>query len=385
MPKGLLVAIIALSLVMPTSAYAQSSLFGRVDSAALINLALPVVILMLGMYFLMFWRMERHREYSLRERQLDLEAQRLQAEAVVQEKERDHRDMQEYERAKREEEEDIRKSAGSGTGGYIVLDLPEDQHRFFHDLLNGFEEFARLKGYFVSFSIDATFPSRIAFKFTLREGGISVGPERVRKDFEEYVNRVRSGGELDDMPVIISLDEHELLVTVLKNRISFLQHTYRLQQNALDFYQRILDRYGPVAALPAPSVVVQTGGTMDSRRYSAVNSSRLLQGDRSHIEDASSNVDIRIGESFNERADQIGDLDRLIAALSKEPALKEEDRENVARALSKVADELREEQQPSPSRIERWLKHAKTALDVAKLGGEASELVKKVFESFGLA
>lgn len=354
------------------------------DLPALTSLALQSVVLTLGLFILLYWRIDKRQERRLRQQELDLEARRLEAESEAQEKEREHRDMQEYERSRREEEEAIRKSAGTGTGGYIVVDLPDDRRPFFHDLLKGFEEFARLKGYFVSFSVDTTFPARIAFKFTLQEGGITVGPERVRKDFEEYVSRVRSGGDLNDMPVIISLDEHELVVTALKNRISFLQHTYRLQQNALAFYERLLDRYGSVAALPAPNVVVQTGGSMDSRTYSAVNSSRLLQGDRNTMTDASSNVDIRIGQSFNERADQINGLEKLIAILTMESSLRHEQREVTTRELNKVADELRAEQEPSASRIKRWLEQARTALDFAKLGTEAANLAKKVFESFGI-
>ena len=35
----------------------------------------------------------------------------------------------------------------SGTSGYIIIDLPEKQKSLFHDLLKGFEDFAKIKGY----------------------------------------------------------------------------------------------------------------------------------------------------------------------------------------------------------------------------------------------
>jgi hypothetical protein len=43
-------------------------------------------------------------------------------------------------------------SSGLGSGGYIVVDMPENEGPLFHDLLKGFEEFAKLKGYNIAFS-----------------------------------------------------------------------------------------------------------------------------------------------------------------------------------------------------------------------------------------
>jgi hypothetical protein len=31
-------------------------------------------------------------------------------------------------------------NAGAGSGGFIVIDLPDEQRPFFHDLLKGFED-----------------------------------------------------------------------------------------------------------------------------------------------------------------------------------------------------------------------------------------------------
>ena len=356
------------------------------------TLAVSLTILLVGLTFLTFWHLNRRRDYSLHVQQLEHDARRIAAEDQARHaiemrelRREDERAKREDDRARREDEEAVRTSAGAGTGGFIFIDLPEDQRLLFHDLLNGFKEFARLKGYQISFSIDATFPDRIAFKFTIHdEDGISVGPQRVRKDFKEYIARVQNGDNLEDVPVVISIDEHELLVAALRNRLSFLQHTYRLQQNALAFYEQLFDRYGSVAALPAPSVVVQTGGSMDSQTYSAVRSSRLLQGDHNSIEDGSSNIDVRIGQSFNERAEQVAGLQKLMTLVQGESGLGEEHRRLVATDLSKVLDELERERQPSPTRIKRWLAQAKTVVDLGKLGTEASSVAKSVFESFGM-
>src|SRR5580704_4464739 len=114
-------------------------------------------------------------------------------------------------------ERDVSSSAGVGSGGFIIMDMPDKDRPLFHDLLKGFEDFARLKGYIIAFSIDSTFAGRIAFKFTIKDDGLVVGPERVRRDFAEYVDQVRNKDidDLDNMPVVTSLEEHHLLVTVL--------------------------------------------------------------------------------------------------------------------------------------------------------------------------
>jgi hypothetical protein len=201
----------------------------------------------------------------------------------------------------RQEEEDLRQAAGPGSGGYIVLDLPDDKRPLFHDLLKGFEDYARLMGYGVSFSIDSTFKDKIAFKLTIHNDVINVGPERVRADFHEYVRRVEAGDDLSDLPVVTSFEEHNLLATILKDRISFLQNSYNIQKNTAEFYARFLENLPRAAIVPAPSVVVQTGGLMDSRRYIASNSQKMIQGDRNELRDNSVDSTITIGNSFNER------------------------------------------------------------------------------------
>lgn len=286
-----------------------------------------------------------------------------------------------------EEEKLVVAGAGTGSGGYIVLDMPEKDRSLFHDLLKGFEDFAKLKGYTIAFSIDATFGHRIAFKFTVKDEGVVVGPERVRKDFKEYMERVRSEeiDELDNIPVVASIEEHALLVTILKNRISFLRHSYNLSQNAVKFYEGLLGNVRSFPALAAPSVVVQTGGTMetrshmDSRSYNAANSQNVLQGDNSMLTDNS----IRIGKSFNERQERIQAVEDLIEKLRPVGA-ENEAIARVERELEKVRDELREFEEPNESAIRRWLELAKKTMTGSILGYEIVEAGRRLWELFGI-
>jgi hypothetical protein len=271
-------------------------------------------------------------------------------------------------------------TAGMGSGGYIVVEMPEKDRSLFHDLLKGFEDYAKLKGYQISFSIDASLVGRIAFKFTVQNEGVVVGPERVRRDFNEYMQNVQTGAieDLDHIPVITSIEEHNLLVTNLKNRLTFIHHSYQLTQNALRFYENLLSNVRTFPALPTPNVIVHTGGQMDSRSYSAVNSQKVLQGDNSALTDSS----INIGESFNQRQERIAVLDDVIEKLKNN----ENPSEPIKKAevqLIKVRDELADEEQPDRSSIKKWLETAKNLLASTALTFEVSEGVKKLFELFG--
>lgn len=38
-------------------------------------------------------------------------------------------------------------NSGVGSGGFIIIDMPEKDRSLFHDLLKGFEKYAKLEGY----------------------------------------------------------------------------------------------------------------------------------------------------------------------------------------------------------------------------------------------
>jgi len=340
-------------------------------------LTMGMILVMTGVSVAWGWIQERRyrRESDKRrdereEKRLELEEKRLEAEESTR-----------YEARKQQEDMLAGERAGTGSGGYVVMEMPEKDRPHFHDLLKGFEDYAKVKGYEISFSIDSSFEGRIAFKFTVKNDGVVVGPERVRKDFEEYVQKVREGDveDLDNMPVVTTLAEHNLALNMLKSRIIFLQQRIKLTQNVNDYYEKMFMYVRTFPALPAPSVVVQTGGSMDSRNYNAVNSQRLIQGDSNAYEDSS----VNIGGSFNEKQVRIAALDDLIARL-KASEMKNESVEKAGRELAKVRDELAEYPEPNKSSVRKWLEYAKNVLASAALGLEVTEAAKKLFELFGV-
>ena len=319
------------------------------------------------------------KEEEVRKRQEEREDERLRIE-----KDRFEAEQQEKYEGRRFEEDRLNaERAGPGSGGYIVVEMPEAERPLFHDLLKGFEDYAKLKGYEIAFSIDSSMDGHIAFKFTVKNDGIVVGSERVRRDFKEYMENVRNGqaDDLDHLPVITNLEEHNLVVTMLKNRISFLQHRYQLSRNAVQFYEGLIANVRSFPALPAPSVIVQTGGTMDSGNYKAINSPSANVG---HHIDSSVNIDI--GQSFNDRQARIDSLNDVISQLDLSNIAKDHPViQKAQRELGKVRDEIAESSEPDKSSVKKWLENAKNLMGTATLGLEVTEAARKLFELFGVS
>lgn len=353
----------------------------------------PVIVILLSIlafWFAIQWRNDRayqrkraDREYLFQRK--EKEKARQEAAEVRHSEEMRAYEEREYRREEleRQEERIKEQQAGAGTGGYIFLDLAEPERAIFHDLLKGFEEYAELKGYKINFSIDATFGEKIAFKFTPAPDAINVSPAMVKADFQEYLLKVDSGATLDDLPIILPPEEHALLLTKMKNRISLLQHSYNLEKNLRIFLADLLGKIHESRMLPAPNFYVQGGGQMSPKNYSAVNSQRLIQGDHNDYQDNSVDSSIHIANSFNERADQIEKISKLIELLKEDKTDNIDEKEQAIVNLEKVKDELTNEDQPDKSRIEKWLGRVKTGVEIIKAGKPVVEAAIEVFKSFG--
>jgi hypothetical protein len=348
---------------------------------AFVYFSLGSFVLALAFYALVAWRQDRgaDREFARDKWRRDEEkatdeAQRRQDEKAAA---LDAEETRQFRIRRDTEEAEIRKQAGGGSGGYIIVDLPEDQRSLFHDLLKGFEDYARLKGYAVAFSVDATFKGRFVFKFTLTDPDVIVGNERIRRDLKEYLAKVREGDSLDDMPKILSFEEHELLVATLKNRITFLKSNFDLQTIKTTYLESLLYHIRDQPVLPAPNIVVQTGGSYSAPRYAALNSPQALVG-----HDNTAQNRIHIAEGYAERREQIKQVDELLARLQREPLSNE--RNGVERNLANVKEELEDGTSPDASRVVKWLQSAKQLLQTGALGYETVFAAQELFKIFGL-
>jgi hypothetical protein len=346
--------------------------FQAKQTEMMLSMMTPVLIAMVSVFIalLYFRNQEKNRREDLELRRQELEISRHSLKAP--------------ERSGSEDEQESTRAATTGSGGYIVLDLPDDQKAMFQDVLKGFEEFARLKGYSISFSVDGSVTDKIAFKFTILDQGVTVSTRKVQDDLQEYLARVQRGDDLDDMEVVIPDPQHAALILALKARISYLKQTYGWQKTGIEFYERILktaDGRGS-GILPAQTFYLQApGGTMtaDSKSYTAINSERIVQGEANEVDQS-----VHIAESFNEKKQQVDNLEQLIAALTTAHPTPTDASKKAIINLEKVKDEISNEAKPSGSSVKKWLESAKDAIKALALGKDALDLAKKTFDGFQL-
>lgn len=279
------------------------------------------------------------------------------------------------------------KSSGLYFDGYIIIDLPDNLHSMFHDLLKGFEDFAKLKGYNVTFSIDNSLERKIAFKFTLQNEGIIVSTQTVRQDIKEYIDKVKNGDNFDDLPIIISPAEHSLISTTLKDRLNFLHQNYALEKNTRYHYENLLKTIvesNSGIRQPA-SIYIQTGGSNNPKSLVTNNSPNSLLGDNNHYENNTDNSDhsvITITNSFNKKKDQIERLDEIIRLLSEEKNIEASQRQTLVTNFDKIKEELADEEQPSKPKIFKWLSNTKKILENVVLSHHTTEAIHWIYENF---
>lgn len=268
-------------------------------------------------------------------------------------------------------------------GGYVTIEVPEERKSIFCDILRGFEDYAALKGYKVSVSIDASEIGKISFKITVHEFGITGSRKAIKKDLDEYIEKIKNG-DLDSLPEVIEPIEHAKLLMAMKNRIIFLQQNYEIQRNIREFYEKFFERL-PLQSISHASQpllhITNTGSSeMDQRKYVANNSANVMQGDNhSNIFRAG---DIQIGSTYTEKKAQVEKVEELIAELKKSDLKGQQD---AIRHIENVKEELADSESPDKSQIGKWLGKAGSILTVAERGSALFLKAKSVFDSFGIS
>jgi hypothetical protein len=173
-----------------------------------INAAWPLALLtfggLLGLLFIREWKTSREQDFRLREEELYLR-------------------RKDYDKSNNIVVNNENSASESDLGGYVTIDIPEERKSMFHDLLKGFEEYAALKGYKVTISIDTSIEGKISFKIVVSDFGITATRNSVISDLDEYIEKIKSGEPIAYMPGIINSVEHSRLIMALNNRIAFLQ------------------------------------------------------------------------------------------------------------------------------------------------------------------
>ncbi|OES30915.1 hypothetical protein [Alteromonas macleodii] len=336
-----------------------------------LQLTMLMILIMGTMAFYMGWRQSQRENRKFKEEELRLRRYEIDSNsraATI--------NVENTNEAQEEEKTDL--------NGYVFMTVDENKKSIFSEMLKGFEDYAKLKGYKASLSIDTSIKGKVGFKFTLHEEGVSVSTQKVKSDINDYINTVMSGGDFDDMPVLITPEEHSAVIGTLKARLKFMEYTHALEQENKEFYQSLISKMAnsSVSNQPANINLIQEGIGMDSRSYSANNSANVVQGDDNT--NLIENSTVQVGKNVAEINSQ---LDLLKEALGKIEAesTQNESLKPVVRHLENVKEELEESSTPDSSIIEKWLGKANSAIKTARATTETLSKFQGVLESFGVS
>lgn len=233
------------------------------------------------------------------------------------------------------------------TGGYIVLDLPDNLRSVFSDLLKGFEDFAKLKGYLISFSVDTSEPNKIGFKFTIIDGFSNVSTHKIRQDILEYIERINNGSYFDDLPVVISIDEHHNVSLMLNNKIKILEKNYDLEKEYRKYLENLLkiivntnNGFGNNSNIQ----IINTPYSNNSSNNLLNNSDMKLIGRDGIINEKSplSNFsNISFGGDNNQKNEVVEQIEQIKDTITKDTVISSEAKSEALDAFEKLKEEAK--------------------------------------------
>ena len=278
---------------------------------------------------------------------------------------------------------------GISYGGYVFVDVPDENKGLFHDTIKGFDEYAKLKGYQVGISVDTTLPGKVGFKFTVLDRGVTVSTEKVRSDVDEYINKFRNEDNFSDLPIIVDVVEHERLKAALSARFTMVRANAEMHKTAAEFYKQIavdMRHYSTngVGYVPAQPMIIQNtlgqGETTMSRdTYTATDSPAATVGNNNKVSIKDSAI--VVGSTLKQRNEQVGGISQLIELVASSEM---KDKDDAVRHLINAREELTEGNPPDSSLVERFLDKAKAILSVAKKGTDLYDKAKEIFTGFNL-
>ena len=275
-------------------------------------------------------------------------------------------------------------------GGYVFVDVPDDYKSLLHDTLNGFEEFARLKGYRVSIAIDTSPPGKVGFRFTIVDQGVTVSTSAVRSDLDEYIERFKESGSFERLPMVIDPVEHERLEAALTSRFALIKNNADMYKAKAIFLEQLVQemsklRFGGVGYLPAPPTVIvnqveQGSPQVTGSKYHVENSAGAAVGKGNSVVVEGSTISI--GSTHSERQEQISGLNELIGLVARSDLGSKDD---AVRQLTNAREELADTEIPNPGLIARYLAKARDALALAEMGTSICQKANQVLGLFGVS
>jgi hypothetical protein len=274
------------------------------------------------------------------------------------------------------------------TGGFVFIDVADEHKTLFTDAMNGFTDFAKFKGYNVELSLDTSSPGKVGIRFTILDFGVTVSTATVRKDVEEYVERLRTTDDLSNLPMVVNSVEHLRLQSALQARFSYLRTQADMLAFQMDFYRRIAHewRAGPDRGISYASPVqihLTNEGWRNMRdSYNAENSQNIAQGRGAKAITEGSTV--VIGSTLTEKNKQLGSLRELETAIHQ-AQLPDDTKQAATRHVQNATEEMEDNARPNPDEVGKWLGRADSALKTAGAAAGLLEKLQGVLGMFGLA
>lgn len=193
-----------------------------------------------------------------------------------------------------------------------------------------------------------------------------------------------SGGSFDNIPILITAEDHSAVIGSLKARLKFIAYSHTLEKENKEFYQGLINKMAnnSINNQPANINLIQEGIGMDSRSYSANNSANVVQGDDSI--NAIKNSTVQIGKNVLEINSQLETLKDTLNAIevesSENKALKP-----VIRHLENAKEELEESSSPDTSTIEKWLSKANALIQTVGATTKTISKFQALLLSFGVS
>ncbi|MDW9667791.1 hypothetical protein GOB27_14450 [Sinorhizobium meliloti] len=276
------------------------------------------------------------------------------------------------------------------TGGYDFVQVSDEFKPVFLDAMNGFSDYARLKGYEVELSIDNSQSGKVGLRFTILDKGVTVSTNTVRKDVQEYIQKFRDDADFSNMPMAQNAAEHAHLVAALSARFTHMKAQIELHKITQDHLKFVLSEVrsiglGGIGYQPAQSItlaVTNDGGKNMRDSYNAENSQNIAQGkDASATTTASS---VQIGSNHNERAERIQALKDFVIDAQKSE-VPENVKGEVVRYIENAREEMEQSAEPDAGFIGKWLGRAETTLSAADAGSNLYTKLLPLLALFGLS
>ncbi len=270
---------------------------------------------------------------------------------------------------------------------YASIMVGDEYRSLLIDALNGFSDYAQIKGYQVRLRVDTRFQGVIYFAFEVVTINMSTAPIDLQQDVDDYVNHLRLADNLNNMPMLTDSIQHSRLVAALQTRFSYLRMQVDMLSMQNDFYKRLLEGWSislgrGTSTIPSINFNISNNGGENMRdKYSIKNSQNVAQGQAAHS--AVTGNSVQIGRTYTESTKQVDSL-RELEAIVEASTLTEDIKASALRYLRNTQEEIVENTDPDVSKIGNWLIRTNSILRTAGATTGLLDKLGEVLTLFGL-